>query len=127
MKPERETLIAYRRERAQTALNDAQMLLDAGSLLTAVNRIYYALFYEVMALLLTKDLKPTTHTGTKAFFNQSFIKTSIIDQSLGKFYANMFDYRQEADYNDFVKLDIEKVRQWLIQAQDFIGQLEKLF
>ena len=127
MSPQRQELINYRRQKAKDALNAARVLLDSGSLLAAVNRVYYALFYEVMALLLTKDLKPSTHTGTKALFNQHLVKAGPLDPSWGKFYANMFDYRQEADYADFVELDGVKIRQWLERADAFIVEVEKLF
>lgn len=38
-------------------LDDATILLNAGRLYSAVNRMYYAMFYEVVALLLTKGLQ----------------------------------------------------------------------
>ena len=49
-------LIDYRRAKAEETLHDAHILYDAKSYSSAVNRIYYALFYEVTALLLMEDL-----------------------------------------------------------------------
>jgi uncharacterized protein len=52
----RDELIAYRRKRAQETLHDAKILFRDNSLYSSVNRIYYALFYEVTALLLAAEL-----------------------------------------------------------------------
>ena len=40
-------VIKYRRERAKETLQEAQIMLDNKKLIAAVNRIYYAVFYEV--------------------------------------------------------------------------------
>jgi len=42
-----EDLIRYRREKSKETLEDAYILFRAGRLFSALNRIYYALFYEV--------------------------------------------------------------------------------
>jgi uncharacterized protein (UPF0332 family) len=67
-----EELIRYRREKSRETLEDAHILFRAGRFFSAVNRIYYALFYEVMALLLTKDLSSARHAGIRALFNEQF-------------------------------------------------------
>jgi uncharacterized protein (UPF0332 family) len=46
----REDLIKYRRERAAETLEDARMMFERKRLFSAVNRIYYALFYEIKFL-----------------------------------------------------------------------------
>jgi uncharacterized protein (UPF0332 family) len=50
----KETLIRYRKDKARETLDDARMLLRDGTPSSALNRIYYAMFYEVLALLHTK-------------------------------------------------------------------------
>jgi uncharacterized protein (UPF0332 family) len=45
-----DTLIRYRREKAGETLQDGKILFDAKRLSSAVNRLYYVLFYEVTAL-----------------------------------------------------------------------------
>ena len=63
-------LIAYRRKRVKEALEDAERLVNAGSLFSAVNRIYYSMFYEVTALLLIKNLSASRHSGIRSLFNK---------------------------------------------------------
>jgi len=74
----KEELITYRRERAKEALEDARILLSAKRYYSAVNRIYYAMFYEVVSLLLTKELSSSKHSGVRAYFNEHFVKTGKV-------------------------------------------------
>jgi uncharacterized protein (UPF0332 family) len=61
-------LINYRIARAKDTLDDAQILVEKGKWNSAINRLYYAAYYAVIALLLSADLKPTTHNGAKSNF-----------------------------------------------------------
>jgi len=61
-----ELLIRFRRDRAKETLADAGMLLPDGSPASALNRIYNAMFYEVLALLHTQDLASAKHSGARA-------------------------------------------------------------
>ena len=49
----RQAMITYRQEKANTALDDAAFLTDAGRYNLAANRLYYALYYAASALLLS--------------------------------------------------------------------------
>jgi uncharacterized protein (UPF0332 family) len=120
-----EDLIRYRREKSRETLEDAHLLFQAGRLFSTLNRIYYALFYEVMALLLTKDLSSAKHTGIRALFNEHFIRTGKVSVELGKFFTRMYDFRQKGDYADFVKFEADKMQEWLVSADHFIKELEQ--
>jgi uncharacterized protein (UPF0332 family) len=121
-----EDLIRYRQEKSRETLDDAHLLFQAGRLFSALNRIYYALFYEVMALLLTKDLSSAKHTGIRALFNEHFIRTGKVSMELGKFFTRMYDFRQKGDYADFVKFEAEKMQEWLTSAEHFIKELDQV-
>lgn len=71
----KEDLIKYRLERAWDTFEDAQILAEKGKWNSVINRLYYAVYYAVMAVLMDKGLKPATHNGAKSNFTQHFIKT----------------------------------------------------
>lgn len=119
-------LIAYRREKAQATFRDARILFDADSLFSAVNRIYYALFYEVLALLALHGLSSAKHSGVRALFNERFVKPGIVSTEAGRFYSRMFEFRQKSDYADFVEFEREKVAEWLEKAEKFLVELERV-
>jgi uncharacterized protein len=121
-----EDLIKYRREKAAETLEVARESLKGKHLFSAVNRIYYALFYEVSALLKTKDLSSRKHSGVISLFNMHFIKPGIVDVEIGKFYSEMFGFRQEGDYDDFVYFKEKTVEEWLFKAEKYMKVLEEL-
>ena len=121
-----EDLIRYRREKSKETLEDAYILFRAGRLFSALNRIYYALFYEVMALLLTKDLSSARHTGIRALFNEHFVRTGKVSVESGRFFSRMYDFRQKGDYADFVQFEEEKIKEWLVLAESFINEVDQV-
>lgn len=122
----KEELIRYRQKKARETLEDATLLFQSGRLFSTLNRIYYALFYEVVALLLTADLSSAKHTGVRALFNEHFIKTGKVPMELGRFHSRMYDFRQKGDYGDFVEFEREKVKEWLDQATMFISEMDRV-
>lgn len=84
------------------------------------NRLYYAAFYAVSALLVRNGYSATKHSGIKALFNRHFVKTGKVSKEKGRLYNRLFDLRQEGDYLDFVSLDSETVEPLVIATADFI-------
>jgi len=119
-------VIKYRRERAKETLEEAEIMLDNRKLFAAVNRIYYAIFYEVLALLLAKGFSSSKHSGVRSLLNKEFIKSGIISEECGDFYNRMFGFRQRGDYEDFVEFDYKEVKRWLSEAKDFINSVEQV-
>ena len=126
MNPEREAYLRYRLERARQTLGDAKFLADSGRLLSAVNRVYYACFYCVSALVSSEGHKASKHTGVRALFNRHWVKTGRVPSELGGFYSTLFDQRQKADYADLVRFGPEQVGRWIEQAAPFIAEVSHL-
>jgi len=99
-------LISYRLARADEVLQEVDLHIKNGLWITAVNRLYYACFYAVTALLVSKGFEARTHAGVRLLLGQQFIKTGIISHKSGKTYNTLFVMRQSGDYDDFV--DIKK-------------------
>jgi len=93
----KEDIISYRLNRAKDTLDDAQILADKGKWNSAINRLYYAAYYSVTALLLKSDLRSTTHNGVKSNFSEYYIKTNLISKELGRIYSQLFTWRQKGD------------------------------
>jgi len=119
-------LIKHRLKRADETLGDAKILFDNSKLFSAVNRIYYAMFYAVNGLLLTKGLSSSKHSGVLALFNKEFINKGIVEKDIGRFYNEIFEFRQKGDYKDFVKFEEKDVEKWLNEATKFIPQIAAL-
>lgn len=113
-------LIRYRLSRAKETLEEANELVNSGHLYGAANRIYYACFYAVVALILTKNLSSSKHSGVIGLFNKNFVKTGDIPKEMGKFYSRMFDNRLESDYGELIEIDPDGIKQDLAAAAEFI-------
>lgn len=119
-------LIEYRLERAQEALEEARLMADWGHPNTAVSRLYYACFYAVSALLLAKGLSAVKHSGIRSLFGQHYVKTGLISKELAAFYNDLFESRQESDYEDFFRVDPGLIETQIDQAQQFIAAIVRL-
>lgn len=115
-----QALIAYRIARAAESLDEARLLLDAGHLNTAVNRLYYACFYAASALLMSKGHGSTKHSGIRSLFDAHWVKTGKVPVAQGRFYRCLFNNRQKSDYADLVEFAEAEVRAWLAQAEEFV-------
>jgi len=126
MKAETKTLVAYRLGRAHESLEEARILLERGHVNTFVNRLYYACFYAISALLLTRGLSSARHSGVRSLFHQNFVKPGLIDIELGQLYDRLFDNRQKGDYADLIRFDLDAVRPWYDEAQGFVRAIEDI-
>ena len=120
MNKETLTLINYRLERARESLEEAKLLFDRGHTNTYVNRLYYACFYAVSALLLTEGLSSAKHSGIRSFFHQNFVKTGRLDKSLGQIYDKLYDNRQKSDYVDLINFEAHEVNDWYDEAEKIV-------
>ena len=126
MNKETLTLINYRLERALESLEEAKLLFDRGHTNTYVNRLYYACFYAVSALLLTRGLSSAKHSGIRSFFHQNFVKTGRLDKSLGQIYDKLYDNRQKSDYADLINFEAHEVNDWYDEAEKIVQKIQNL-
>lgn len=120
MTKEEKDLVAYRMERAHEAIDEAKMLFEAGHINSYVNRLYYACFYAVSALLLTKDISTSKHGYLRSLMHRELVKTGLIPKELGKHFDLLFNNRLKGDYADFARFKAEDVSDWLEGTQKFI-------
>lgn len=118
--------IEYRIKKSREAFDDAQLLAANRRWNSCVNRLYYSCFYLVSALLFQFDFKAETHNGTKTKFFLEFVKMTHISKENGKLYANLFDWRQESDYTDFIDFDEETILEIIKQVDVFLKDVEKV-
>ena len=119
-------LVNYRLARAHETFDDAQLLSDNNKWNSAINRLYYAAFYAVSALIISKNLDSHTHNGVKTKFSELFIKTGIVDKELGKIYSQLFTWRQKGDYDDLFDFDRETVFPYIEKVKALIAEVAKL-
>lgn len=109
---QKQKYIEYRLEKADETFEVATLLVNNEKWSSAINRLYYAAYYAISALLVQAEVNTKTHTGVKTPFFLNFVKTGNIEVRLGKVYSDLFDWRQKGDYGDFfdfTKEDVESI------------------
>lgn len=80
---DRENLIKYRLMQADETILDVKLLIDNDRFRSAVNRIYYGMFYSLLALGLANQFETPKHAQLIGWFNKNFINEGIIDSKYG--------------------------------------------
>ena len=119
-------LITYRLQRATETLEEAHLMQDIKHWNTCANRLYYAAFYAVSALLMQDGHIASKHSGIKALFNQHYVKPGTFSKKNGRLYNRLFDLRQEGDYIDFLSLEAETVKPLIEATTVFIDTIRSL-
>lgn len=123
---DRSILIQYRVNKATDTLNEVPLLIANELWNTAVNRLYYACYYAVIALLIQNRIEATTHAGVRQMLGQHFVKNALLEIELGKFYSYLFNMRQTGDYEDFMDFTREDVEDLILPATSFIEAIKQL-
>jgi len=125
VKPEQlEDLLHYRMEQAHETLREAEILLDGSALRGAINRAYYAMFYALLALLATRRLGTSKHSGALALFDREFVKTGVFPRELSRSLHVAFDRRQTHDYGEMVAVNRQIAEESLADARIFVAAIE---
>ena len=118
-------LIKYRVEQAHETLKESQILFGEKALRGTVNRAYYAMFYALLALLATKRLGTSKHSGAISLFDREFVKNGLLPKELSKFLHIAFDRRQNSDYGEMITIDQNIAKETINNAEIFISEVEK--
>lgn len=122
----RQLIIANNIDKAHQAIKDAKMLLDAGSFVGALNRIYYGIFYIISALAIKHEYSTSKHSQLIGWFNKNYVRHNKIDRSIGKFIYLAFDRRMEGDYNALSKFNYNDISDDFKKMKETIKVIEEL-
>lgn len=119
-------LVSYRLKRAKETLHEADILINDSCYNAAVNRLYYACYYAVIALLVKNHITAQTHDGVKQMFGMHFILTGKIDRKYSRFYSQLFNDRMSGDYDDFLLYDKDMLSELRPKSSEFISVIETI-
>ena len=109
---------------ARETLREAEILLQESALRGAVNRAYYAMFYAVMALLATKRIGTSKHSGILALFDREFVKLGLLSRELSRSLHLAFERRQTYDYGEVMPVTCQVAKEALTDARSFVMAVE---
>lgn len=112
-------------KKGRESIGAAESLIDNNYYDFSVGRSYYAMFYIVEALLLTKGLSFSKHSAIISSFGKEFINTGIFSEKLYNYLTNAFKIIQLGDYGSPGIITKNKALLILEQAKEFIKIIEE--
>lgn len=94
-------LVRYRLDVAKQDLKDARLLFEHHSLLSANNRIYYAVFHAINAVHALDGNGYKRHKDAIAKFNENYVAMGIFPREYGRMIHRAENLRHNSDYDDF--------------------------
>ena len=120
--PRRE--VALYVDRAHQMLVVAARNLDDGFYASAVNRAYYAIFYAANAVLATRGLARSKHSGVISAFRELFVKPGPFEAEYSDIYGRVMDHRHVGDYEVGLSIEDPQARADLHDAKRLVTRVE---
>ena len=106
-------------------MNTAGILLDAGDYKAVANRLYYAVFSAMRAVLALDGFDSKKHSGIISRFRQSYIKTGTFSTEMSIIIDDLEVIREDSDYDDFFIISKEDVMIQSQRAKFFVNEVER--
>lgn len=123
---ERNAVVQIRIEKSIRTLEEAKGNIQMKFWPTAANRLYYAAYYAVSALLIANGDTAQTHAGVKGVFGLNFVKTGRVSLVDSKLYNKLFSLRMTGDYDDTYDLQEEDVLPLVVPTEELIRNINAL-
>ena len=122
----RSIIVNHRLQKAKETWAEAKGNIEMCFWHTAANRLYYACFYAVTALLIKNGYSAHTHSGVLTLLGKHFVLKGIVSKEQNRLYGRLLELRQDGDYNDWVVVTESDIFPLLEPAEKFIAEIEKL-
>ena len=123
---ERNSIVAYRIEKALSTIQQAKDVGAIGYWSLAANRLYYAVYYACVALLIHNGIEASTHRGVIRMMGDKFFRTGVLNPDDSKLIGRLFTMRQTGDYDDLYDWEESDVTPLIPLAEDFIMRISHL-
>ena len=120
-------LSGLRYEHVLECMETARELVALGHFKSAANRIYYAAFHSMRAILALDGIDMKHHSGVISEFRKRYIKTGVFDVSMSGIISELFNLRTGCDYDDFYVISKDAVVQHLKNAEVFVSAVGAYF
>lgn len=119
-------LIKYRLQQAENTIKEVEFQIEHNFYQIAINRIYYGMFYGLLALALKKEFRTSKHNQLIGWFNKEFVKTGKTQLKFGKMLHKAYEDRSDGDYGVYVEFEKEELILKLEDMKEFIIEINRL-
>ena len=121
---ERAIVVGLELEKADKFLAQANAVAALGIWDVVANRIFYAAFHAVSALLIHDHIEVRSHKGAGLMFGQKYVIPGIFSAEDGRLYAKLQDLREKSDYNLVYQSDEEEMAPLIEKTRDLIERVK---
>lgn len=121
---DRRTIVLMELEKAHKTFDDMEFCAKEQKWEAAANRLYYALFHAVSALLISGGLNVKSHRGILSLFGQHYVRTGLFASEDGSLLSDLVIMRDNADYNLFFEATQEKIFPYIEPTKSLIKKIE---
>ena len=120
---ERRIIVDLELEKANRTYDAAMIMIEKEHWESAANRLYYALFHAVNALLIHDGHQVNTHKGSHAMFGMYYIRTNKLPREYSNIYQKLESIRDESDYNWAYNIVPEDISEKINTARQMIDTI----
>ena len=123
---DRTSLVKLVIEKAERTFAENEGLVEKGYWSTLANRLYYALFHAVSALLIYDHHEVGSHKGAAIRFHQYYVNTGVFSVDDGAFYSQMQTMREKANYNCYYDVEEEEIKAKIEPTRLLIEKIKQM-
>ena len=123
---ERRIMVELELERAEKITLQFPTLRDQQYWDTLANRMYYAAFHAVSALLINNAMQVHTHKGALIAFNKEFVRTGIFTPEEGRLFSQLEGLRERGDYNCFIDTTEDEIVPMIEPLKALIAKIKSI-
>jgi uncharacterized protein (UPF0332 family) len=122
---ERQIIVQLELEKAQSIMAQIENLRVLKYWDNIANRLYYAIFHAVSALLINDGHSVNTHKGVVVLFGQHYVRTNIFSMDDGKLYSQLQTMREKGDYNCAYQTSEDEIEPLIEPTQILVDKIVK--
>lgn len=123
---ERKIIVGLELEKANSMLLQTGMSIENKMWDLTANRLYYAAFHAVCALLIHNGIHVGTHKGAQVMFNKEFVQKGIMSVADNHLFSRLQQLREEGDYNCYIETTKEEIMPYVESTREFIVKISNL-
>jgi len=122
---DRRIIVQLELEKVDKTLRQLYVQLDAKLWDLAANRLYYALFHAVSAMLILDHHEIGTHRGAVNRFSMYYVKTGLFSKQEGRLYSQLQSLREDGDYNCSFDVEQDEVEHYIQPTLTLINKIKQ--
>lgn len=112
-------------EKADKTMHEMEVMRQNGLWGMVANRLYYALFHTVSAMLINDRHEVGTHRGAVNKFSLFYVKEGVFTPIEGRLYSQLQSLREDGDYNCSIDIQQEEVEEKLVPTLQLIDKIKQ--